>query len=84
MITAYLEGLAGEGIPSKGSSTCEHLETQESLAVGELPTGKCSHCLRRGENVRTEVETVGRSQSKGSQSQDLTFETWVGARMSVE
>lgn len=71
MVTAYLEGLAGEGIPSKANSTCESLETRESLAVGELPTGRCSCCLRDGGNVRTEVETVGRGQSKVSRSQDL-------------
>lgn len=71
MVTAYLECLAGEGIPSKANGTYESLETRESLAVGELPTGKCSRCLRHGGNVRTEVEMVGRGQSKGSRSQDL-------------
>lgn len=64
MVTANLEGLAGKGGPSKANSPCESLEPQESLALGELPVGEHSRCLRRGGNVKTEVGAVGRGQSR--------------------
>lgn len=43
VVTENFEGLAGKGAPSKTNSMCGW-----SLALGQLPTSKCSHCQSLG------------------------------------